>query len=190
MSEENVKIVRAVYDPEDAVGVLRDDDLWAAWVERVGPHFHPDFEGYLIDGVGVDGRGDTFSGLNGLREAGLDWFAPMATYRREIKQIIDRGERVLVLVREYARPDGSAGEIVINPAHLLTFRDGKISRSSRFISTVPKPSKPWACRSKTRTPTPEPAGYCAGDVAGERRTGARSMGGMGARGHGGHIRVL
>ena len=31
-----------------------------------------------------------------------------------------------------------------------------------------KPSKPWACRSKTLTPTPEPAGYCAGDVAGER----------------------
>ena len=32
----------------------------------------------------------------------------------------------------------------------------------------PKPSKPWGCRSKTLTPTPEPAGYCAGDVAGER----------------------
>ena len=30
------------------------------------------------------------------------------------------------------------------------------------------PSKPWGCRSKTFTPTPEPAGYCAGDVAGER----------------------
>ena len=28
----------------------------------------------------------------------------------------------------------------------------------------PKPSKPWGCRSKTLTPTPEPAGYCAGDV--------------------------
>ena len=36
MSQENVEIVRAVYDPEDAAGVLRDDDLWAAWVERVG----------------------------------------------------------------------------------------------------------------------------------------------------------
>ena len=31
-----------------------------------------------------------------------------------------------------------------------------------------RPSKPWGCRSKTLTPTPEPAGYCAGDVAGER----------------------
>ena len=31
-----------------------------------------------------------------------------------------------------------------------------------------KPSKPWGCRSKTLLPAPEPAGYCAGDVAGER----------------------
>src|SRR3954453_16362725 len=31
-----------------------------------------------------------------------------------------------------------------------------------------RPSKPWGCRGKTLTPTPEPAGYCAGDVAGER----------------------
>jgi len=31
-----------------------------------------------------------------------------------------------------------------------------------------KPSKPSGCRSKTLTPTPEAAGYCAGDVAGER----------------------
>ena len=29
-------------------------------------------------------------------------------------------------------------------------------------------SKTWGCRSKTLTPTPEPARYCAGDVAGER----------------------
>src|SRR5205823_13749943 len=35
-------------------------------------------------------------------------------------------------------------------------------------------SKLWGCRSKTLTPTPEPAGYCAGDVAGER--GDRAQG--------------
>ena len=46
----------------------------------------------------------------------------------------------------------------------------RAARSSAWSSsgTRPKPSKPWGCRSKTLTPTPEPAGYCAGDVAGER----------------------
>ena len=40
------------------------------------------------------------------------------------------------------------------------------------------PSKPWGCRSKTLTPTPEPAGYCAGDVAGERGDGAARLRGL------------
>src|SRR3954454_4928324 len=35
--------------------------------------------------------------------------------------------------------------------------------------------KPWGCWSKTLTPTPEPAGYCAGDVAGERGVGAAKI---------------
>ena len=45
--------------------------------------------------------------------------------------------------------------------------DAELSGSER------RPSKPWGCRSKTLTPTPEPAGYCAGDVAGERGDRAR-----------------
>ncbi len=47
-------------------------------------------------------------------------------------------------------------------------------RSSPFAlsSRGERPSKPWGCRSKTLTPTPEPAGYCAGDVAGERGASA------------------
>src|SRR5437870_1486706 len=39
--------------------------------------------------------------------------------------------------------------------------------------TATRPSKPWGCLSKTRTPTPEAARYCAGDVAGERGEAAR-----------------
>ena len=45
---------------------------------------------------------------------------------------------------------------------------GSIVRSVLLSGRGRRPSKPWGCRSKTLTPTPEPAGYCAGDVAGER----------------------
>ena len=45
---------------------------------------------------------------------------------------------------------------------------GSSSGLAMFFRPRAKPSKPWGCRSKTLTPTPEPAGYCAGDVAGER----------------------
>ena len=41
-------------------------------------------------------------------------------------------------------------------------------------ATASRPAKPWVCRSKTLTPTPEPAGYCAGDVAGERGAAHRN----------------
>src|SRR5437763_801209 len=41
------------------------------------------------------------------------------------------------------------------------------SSTASPLETQRKPSKPWGCPSKTLTPTPEPAGYCAGDVAGK-----------------------
>ena len=46
------------------------------------------------------------------------------------------------------------------------------------------PRSRWDCRSKTLTPTPEPAGYCAGDVAGERGGRASLLRGVERREHG------
>src|SRR5262245_51430642 len=43
------------------------------------------------------------------------------------------------------------------------FVTGASFESRSAIPTAAKPSKPWGCRSKTLTPSPEPAGYCAGD---------------------------
>ena len=80
------------------------------------------------------GEATPFSGLNGLREAGLDWFAPMATYRREIKQIIIAGNGSWSWCVSTPPPRGSAGEIVIDPAHLLTFRDGKIAFVAVYLN--------------------------------------------------------
>ena len=65
---------------------------------------------------------------------------------------------------------GSASQIPARPgvrrSHSAARRSGR--HRSRLSSRGERPSKPWGCRSKTLTPTPEPAGYCAGDVAGER----------------------
>ena len=52
---------------------------------------------------------------------------------------------------------------------VYTVRKGKVIASSSSSGITPRPSKPWGCRSKTLTPTPEPAGYWACDVAKERR---------------------
>ena len=48
------------------------------------------------------------SGLDGLRNLYLKWLAPWETYRQQIEEIIDLGERVLVLARDFAcRQEGT-----------------------------------------------------------------------------------
>jgi hypothetical protein len=131
MSQENVEIALAVYEVEgDVAAIPRDDDLWATWTERVAPYFDPGFEIHIATGVAREG--DTFSGWDGTRAAALDWYAAFATYRRDIEDTIDLGERVLLLMREYGSLEASDAEIDISPAHLLTFRDGKIVRWETF----------------------------------------------------------
>lgn len=132
MSRENVQIVSQVYAAweEDLVRMTRDDDLWAAFVERVTPHVHSDFGGIL--GTGVDGGTEPFSGLDGLRAACLDWYTPLATYRWEIEDAIELDDRVLLLLNEYARLQGSEAEIKLSPAHVVTLRDGRIIHAETY----------------------------------------------------------
>ena len=131
MSQENVEVALAVYDIEvDAAAIPRDDELWAAWTGRVAPYFDPDCEIHIATGVAA--ADDTFSGWDGVRAAALDWYAAFATYRRDIEKTIDLGEQVLLLMHEYGSLGGSEAEITISPAHLLTFRDGKIVRWETF----------------------------------------------------------
>ena len=132
MSQENVEIVSQVYAAweEDAVQMTRDDDLWAAFVERVTPHVHSDFDGIL--GTGVDGGTEPFSGLDGLRAACLDWYTPLSTFRWEIEEAIDLDDRVLLLLNEYAQLQGSEAEIKLSPAHVITLRDGRIIHAETY----------------------------------------------------------
>jgi ketosteroid isomerase-like protein len=134
MSKGNVNIVRGLYDVEDAVATVRDDQLWAAWVGSVGSHFHPDFEGCFVTGVGGAGRGEPFIGLDGFREFCLEWFAPMTAHRGEVQRIMGLGERVLVLLREYVRLPINPAEVHADTAHVITFRDGKIALFEGFFN--------------------------------------------------------
>ena len=77
---------------------------------------------------------------------------------------------VVVLVRERGRGRGSGAPFDRRWAQVWTF-SRRPDPCGSFSQTRPGHSKPWGCRSKTLTPTPEPAGYCAGDVAGERGAG-------------------
>lgn len=90
---------------------------------------HPDFQAAFVDTL----HGTTaYSGIDGLREAWLDWVSPWATYRTEIEDVLDLGERVLLLVRDYARGQGSSQEVMLLGAAIWTLRDGKIVRAEFY----------------------------------------------------------
>ena len=74
----------------------------------------------------------TYAGLDGLRDAWLDWTAPWAAYRTEIERLIDAGDRVVVLVRDFGRRVGGAYEVAFSAATVWSVRDGKVVRAEFF----------------------------------------------------------
>jgi ketosteroid isomerase-like protein len=136
MSQGNVDFVLGRIQPGpdvDFVPIFRDDDVWVAFTQAAAP-YHADFE---IVARGLPGGDQTFTGLDGMRAAWLDWLAPWATYRAEVEEAVDLGERVLLLYHSFGRLEGSTEEIMDELASLWTVRDGKIVHV-QFYETLPK----------------------------------------------------
>jgi ketosteroid isomerase-like protein len=94
-------------------------------LEGLSDLVHPDFT-CVQSWIGAEPT--TYSGVDGLREAWLDWLAPWATYRSEIQDMIDCGEQVLVLVLDFGRREGSPDEIKGFGSAVWTVRDAKIAQ--------------------------------------------------------------
>lgn len=128
MSAENVDLVRRLQPPSDLdlAALFRDDHEFAVAETGLAPFFHPDCE---IAGGGPDFFAPVWgTGLRGLREVWLEWLAPWASYRTEIEQLIDLGERVLVLVHDFARGQIGDPEVKQASGAIWTVRDRKVSR--------------------------------------------------------------
>ena len=128
MSQENVELVRALQPAPgvDMAELFRDDLSWAALSALLAPALAPDVECVTRGFPGFD---DAVSvGLDGLRSAWLEWLAPWSSYRSEVEETIDLGEKVVVLVRDFARRTGDAPEVALTSAAVWTVRDGKVAR--------------------------------------------------------------
>jgi ketosteroid isomerase-like protein len=130
VSQQNVELVRAVQPrPEvDLASMFREEASWRATREVLVSLLHPDFE----CSIPLFGDAKSFSGIDGLRAAWLDWLEPWATYRTEVDELIDRGERVLVLVRDYGRHEPHGNEVEQIDAAIWTVREGKIARAEFY----------------------------------------------------------
>src|ERR1700682_3217867 len=129
MSQEDVEIVGRLLGPfeqGDTAPLFRDDDISASMTAALAPFFTSDFECVFVrDDVGRA----SYSGLDGLRAAWLDWLLPWESYSAEVEDVIDAHEgRVVALTRDHARPKGAEAEVYFSGAPVWTVRDGKVAR--------------------------------------------------------------
>jgi ketosteroid isomerase-like protein len=127
MSPEDVDLIRRLQPVPDVdlVALFRDDRAFAAAEATLAPFFHPDCE--------ITGGPDSVTpvaqtGLRGLREIWLQWLAPWASYRSEIDQLIDLGDSVLVLVRDFGSAENGGPEVTLVSGAIWTVRERKVSR--------------------------------------------------------------
>jgi ketosteroid isomerase-like protein len=135
MSQEDVDLVVGLIQPGpqvDFVPLFRNDDVWAAAVERLAPLYDPDSQ-ILVHGL--PGGDRTYVGVVGMRTAWLDWLAPWASYRAEVHEAVDLGDRVLLLYRSFGRLGPDAPEVPAELASVWTVRDGKIVHAEFFATT-------------------------------------------------------
>jgi ketosteroid isomerase-like protein len=125
MSQENVELVRALIPAPDTdvATVFRDESVFEATREALAPLLHPDFES-----VAVWQGGTTYAGVEGFREMWLDWLQPWATYHVQVDEVIDAGDRVVVLVRDRGRRHDMDAEVELISGSVWKVRDARIVR--------------------------------------------------------------
>jgi ketosteroid isomerase-like protein len=132
MSQENVEIVRALQpgadvDLTELFVVGNDDAAVEAAIAAAAPAFADDFV-CVFHALSDEPR----LGINGLRQSWLDWLAPWESYRTEIKELVDAGDRVVVVSRDFGRRHGMDREVHFDGCAVWTVRDAKIARAEFF----------------------------------------------------------
>jgi len=117
MSEENVERVREGY-------------------ELVGREHEPDFD-LLHPDIRWHTRADlpdtaTHRGHDGAATLMAEWFGAFDDLRVDVEELIDAGDRVVVVLRLHGRVRGSAHEVDMSETHVLTMRDGRVTEVHEY----------------------------------------------------------
>jgi len=126
VSRSNVELLAAMLPAPDTdiASLFRDESLFAVTAEAFEDLFHPDVESVPA----WRGTGTSYSGIEGFREMWIDWLEPWVTYRVQVDEMFEVGDRVVVLVRDRARRPGMDVEVELISGSVWTFRDGKVAR--------------------------------------------------------------
>ena len=137
MSKENVEFLR-----EDFQAVASGDpESWRALSRsRISPNF--EFHSVLL--------GRVFSGPHWAGEFREDIAQAFDDFALEVEEIVDLGERVVVVVRVFGRGKGAARQRLVSEA---SCGRSTVRRPSQrpYTHPRPRPWKRWACRSRDPT---------------------------------------
>jgi ketosteroid isomerase-like protein len=132
MSDENIDLVKKLVPPVgmDYTDLFGDEMAWAAAKDAAEPIVAPDIEGAFI---AWGQRLMEFKGLDGMRDAFLQWLAPWTSYYDEIEEIFAVGDdRVVVLGREHGYRLDTGVEVSAESAGVYLVRNGKIVRAEYY----------------------------------------------------------
>jgi ketosteroid isomerase-like protein len=122
MSQENVEIVRRIYER----WLLGDDAVFDA--------FDPEFELHpdpAAEWVGVD---DFFRGPDGVRSYMAQVYEAFEDYRPEVEKVLDAGDKVITLAIEHGRGRRSGATVEARrTAHVWTMRANKPIRLDLYL---------------------------------------------------------
>ena len=140
MSQENVEVVQALIPPPDTdvASLLRDDSLFEQTRAALEPLIDPAVESVA---VWQGGGATTYIGIDGFRKLWLDWLEPWATYHVRVDEVIDAGDRIVVLSH---RP-GTISTILTNDApRPRTQNDPTVLEQIRKANEILKAEVTWA----------------------------------------------
>jgi ketosteroid isomerase-like protein len=132
MSQENVKIVRSVFEPLDGLNLAAIDWEVDAIREMLGRAYSPDIElTTLASGLG-SGVDEFYRGVDGLVQYLREWLEPFSEYHVENLDYIEAGECVLLPSRQWGVGAGSGARVELQLTTLLEIRDGRIARVHQY----------------------------------------------------------
>jgi ketosteroid isomerase-like protein len=76
--------------------------------------------------------GERFHGPEGVAEAVRRWTGAWAEFEFDVQELIDAGDRVVMVLRQVGRGKGSGAPVEMTMGWLYELRDGKIVRVSMF----------------------------------------------------------
>ena len=118
MSEENVEIIRRLYD----AAAHRDSDAVLAL-------YHPEVEVDMSRAPCRDLVGKRFyHGHDGLRAFYREWNGAWETVESDVEELIDAGERVISVETTRGCGVASRAPVELHQCGIWTIRDGKVVR--------------------------------------------------------------